>query len=76
MNTDTGDFENCASKGKHGSTVIAPPPSVKAPPASTEQCPENVAVDKNGNCSPSAQLPEKDNDAVVTIPNQISEVNY
>ena len=27
VNTDTGDFENCTSKGKPDSSVVAPPPS-------------------------------------------------
>jgi hypothetical protein len=63
VNTDTGDFENCTSKVKPDSSVVAPSPSGIAPPTSTEQCPENVVADKNGNCSPSAQLPEEDNDS-------------
>ena len=58
VNADTGDFENCTIKGKPDSSVVAPPPSGKAPPASTENCPDNSAVDENGNCSPSAQLPD------------------
>ena len=60
VNTDTGDFENCTSKGKPDSSVVAPSPSGKAPPPSTEKCPDNVAVDKNGNCSPTIQLPNED----------------
>ncbi len=66
VNTGTGEFENCtsvASKGSPDSSTLAPPPSGKAPPTSTEKCPDNAAVDKNGNCSPSAQLPDEDNDA-------------
>ena len=62
VNTDTGDFENCTSKGKPDSSVVASPPSGIAPPTAPEQCPENVAVDMNSNCSPSAQLPEEVND--------------
>jgi hypothetical protein len=62
VNTDTGDFENCTSKGKSDSSVVAPPPSGKAPPPSTEQCPDNVAVDKNGNCTPTSQLPDDTSD--------------
>jgi hypothetical protein len=62
VNTDTGDFENCTSKGQLDSSVVAPPPSGIAPLTSTNQCPENVAVDQNGNCSPSAQLPDDTSD--------------
>jgi hypothetical protein len=35
----------------------APPPSGVAPPPSTETCPENTALDANGNCAPSTQGP-------------------
>lgn len=61
VNTDTGEFENChngASKGGFDSGVVAPPPSGKAPPPSTEKCPDNSAVGQNGNCSPTTQLPD------------------
>ena len=60
VNTDTGEFENChngASKGGFDSGVVAPPPLGKAPPPSTEKCPDNSAVDQNGNCNPTTQLP-------------------
>ncbi|HEX5904892.1 MAG TPA: hypothetical protein VFY50_02470 [Candidatus Nitrosocosmicus sp.] len=62
VNTDTGDFEACTSKGKSDSSVVAPPPSGKAPPASTEKCPDNSAVDQNGNCTPITQLPDDTSD--------------
>jgi len=62
VNTDTGDFENCTSKGKPDSSVVAPPPSGKAPPPSTEKCPDNSAVDQNGNCTPTTQLPDDTSD--------------
>lgn len=55
VNMDTGDFENCtnpSSKVKLGSSVIAPPPS-------TTTCPENTAVDANGNCAPVTQAPKE-----------------
>ncbi|HET6590269.1 MAG TPA: hypothetical protein VFG45_08905 [Candidatus Nitrosocosmicus sp.] len=64
VNTNTGEFENCTditSKGSLDSGVKVAPPSGKAPPTSTETCPDNVAVDKNGNCGPSAQLADVDN---------------
>jgi hypothetical protein len=60
VNTDTGEFENCSaveSKGGSGSGVVTSPPSGKAPPPSTEKCPNNSAVDQNGNCTPTTQLP-------------------
>jgi hypothetical protein len=60
VNTDTGEFENCSAvenKGKPDSSTVIPPPSGKAPPPSTEKCHDNSAVDKNGNCSPTTQLP-------------------
>ncbi len=57
VNTDTGEFENCESKGRPGSSTIAPPPSGVAPPPSTETCPENTALDVNGNCTPVTQAP-------------------
>lgn len=62
VNTDTGDFENCTSKGNPDSSVVAPPPSGKAPPPSTEKCPDNSAVDQNGNCTPITQLPDDTSD--------------
>ncbi len=57
---DNGDIGNCGevtSKGMPNDNVIAPPPSGKAPPPSTEKCPDNSAVDQNGNCTPTTQLP-------------------
>ena len=36
---------------------MSPLPSGKAPPPSTEKCPDNSAVDQNGNCTPITQLP-------------------
>ena len=57
VNTDTGEFENCESKGRPGSSTIAPPPSGVAPPPSTTTCPENTALDANGNCAPVTQGP-------------------
>lgn len=66
VNTNTGEFENCtdiASKGSFDSSITAAPPSGKAPPSSTEKCPDNVAVDQNGNCSPITQTPGEGNDA-------------
>lgn len=34
----------------------------KAPLSSTEKCPDNVEMDKNGNCSSSAQMPDENKD--------------
>jgi len=65
VNTDTGEFENCDysfSKGKPDSSIVIPPPSGKAPPPSTEKCPDNSAVDSNGNCTPMTQLPDDTSD--------------
>lgn len=59
---NAGDFENCTNKGKPDSSTIAPPPSGNAPPPSTEKCPDNVAVDTNGNCSPTTQMPGDSSD--------------
>jgi hypothetical protein len=60
VNTDTGEFENCHiySKGKPDTSTIAPPPSGVAPPPSTQTCPENTALDANGNCAPVTQGPK------------------
>lgn len=57
VNTDTGEFENCGleSKGRPGSSTIAPLPSGVAPPPSTQTCPANTALDANGNCAPLTQ---------------------
>lgn len=66
INPQTGDYENCYynKPGKLNNDIISPqPPSGNAPPTSTEKCPENVAVDKNGNCSPITQTPDEDNGA-------------
>src|ERR1044072_1928388 len=62
----TGDYVYCstphnASIGKPDSSIVAPPPSGNAPPPSTEKCPDNVAIDKNGNCSPITHMPSGDN---------------
>ena len=47
------------SKGRPDSNVIAPPPSgVAPPPPSTTTCPENTALDANGNCAPVTQGPK------------------
>ena len=65
VNTDTWEFVNCSAvenKGKPDSSTVIPPPSGKAPPPSTEKCHDNSAVDQNGNCSPTAQLPYDTND--------------
>jgi hypothetical protein len=64
---ENGDIAGCtdvnpAFKGTPDSNSVAPPPSGKAPPSSTEKCPENVAVDKTGNCSPTTQLPDDTSD--------------
>jgi hypothetical protein len=59
---NTGDFENCTSKGKSDPSTVAPPPSGKSPPPSTEKCPDNTAVDQNGNCAPTTQLPDDTSD--------------
>jgi hypothetical protein len=37
----------------------APPPSGVAPPPSTQTCPENTALDANGNCAPVTQTPKE-----------------
>jgi hypothetical protein len=62
VNTQTGEFENCYYE-KIGELdddiVISQPPSDLAPPPSTGKCPDNVAVDKNRNCSPVVQSPEE-----------------
>jgi len=65
VNTDTGDFENCSkveSKGHPDSSTVIPPPSGLAPPPSTEKCPDNSAVDQNGNCTPTTKLPDDTSD--------------
>jgi hypothetical protein len=59
---ETGEFIFCSTphsegKGGLGSSVVAPPPSGKAPPPSTEKCPDNSAVDSKGNCTPITQSP-------------------
>lgn len=63
VNTDSGEFENCSNprpifSGQADDTIVTPPPTGNAPPPSTEKCPDNSAVDQNGNCTPVAQLPE------------------
>jgi len=65
VSTDTGEFENCSAvenKGKPDSSTVIPPPSGKAPPLSTEKCPDNSAIDQNGNCTPTTQLPDDTSD--------------
>jgi len=65
VNTSTGEFENCtnaSSKGLPDNSIIAPPSSGKAPPSSTEKCPDNTAVGQNGNCTPTTQLPDDTSD--------------
>jgi hypothetical protein len=47
------------TKGKPDSSTIAPPPSGVAPPPSTQTCPENTALDANGNCAPVTQSPKE-----------------
>ncbi|HET6589674.1 MAG TPA: hypothetical protein VFG45_05875 [Candidatus Nitrosocosmicus sp.] len=47
----------------------ANPPSDMAPPPSTEKCPDNVAVDKNGNCNPITKTPDEGNDEGSDKPN-------
>ena len=64
---DNGDIGGCsdvfpASKGTPDSSIVVPPPSGKAPPPSTEKCPDNSAVDKNGNCSLTTKLPDDTSD--------------
>ncbi|HEU5119904.1 MAG TPA: hypothetical protein VFT71_02860 [Candidatus Nitrosocosmicus sp.] len=61
VNTQTGEFENCyyEKTGELDDTVISQPPSDVASPPSTEKCPDNVAIDNNGNCSPVIQSPEE-----------------
>lgn len=64
---DNGDLGGCtdvspAFKGAPDSSTVTPPPSGNAPPSSTEKCSDNVAVDKNGNCSPITQTPGEGND--------------
>jgi hypothetical protein len=44
---DTGDHSNCT-----------PSPEGVAPPPPTESCPENIARDAQGNCTPLTQTPE------------------
>jgi hypothetical protein len=57
---DQGNFFYCdppRTKDKADSSTIAPPPSGVAPPPSTQTCPENTALDANGNCAPLTQGP-------------------
>jgi hypothetical protein len=59
---EDGNFVGCSnplSKGRPGSSTIAPPPSGVAPPPSTQTCPENTALDANGNCAPVTQTPKE-----------------
>jgi hypothetical protein len=42
-----------------GGDIVAPPPSGVAPPPSTQTCPENTALDANGNCAPVTQGPKE-----------------
>lgn len=42
-----------------GGDIVAPPPSGVAPPPSTKTCPQNTAVDANGNCAPVTQGPKE-----------------
>lgn len=66
VNTDIGEFENCTdvrciscAKGLPGPGIIAPPPVGVAPPPLTETCPENTALDAQGNCTPLTQGPQE-----------------
>jgi hypothetical protein len=62
INTDTGDFVDCTEphvvSSKTDSSTIVPPTSGIAPPPPTESCPENIARDAQGNCTPLTQTPE------------------
>ena len=67
VDTDSGEFENCTnprpvSLGQLDDTVVAPQPSGKAPPQSTGTCPNDIVVDRNGNCTPVTQLPDEAGD--------------
>lgn len=56
------------SKGSPDSTVIAPPPSdVAPPPSTTTTCPENTALDANGNCEPMTQTSPSTDQGTTTI---------
>jgi hypothetical protein len=70
VNTDTGEFENCSevlSKGRPDTNTIAPPPSgVAPPPSATTTCPENTALDANGNCAPVTQAPPSTDQGTTT----------
>ena len=71
VNTDTGEYENCSevlSKGRPDTNTIAPPPSgVAPPPSTTTTCPENTALDANGNCAPVTQAPPSTDQGTTTI---------
>jgi hypothetical protein len=61
-NTDDGTIAGCdppRTKGRPDSSTIAPPPSGVAPPPSTNTCPDNTALDANGNCAPVTQGPKE-----------------
>ena len=46
----------------------APPPvGVAPPPSSTQTCPENTALDANGNCAPVTQAPPSTDQGTTTI---------
>jgi hypothetical protein len=72
VDTNTGEFYDCTSlnpttQGGPPSGVIAPPPSGVAPPPSTTTCPENTALDANGNCAPVTQAPPSTDQGTATI---------
>jgi hypothetical protein len=59
---EDGQIDGCDppnTKGNPDSSSIAPPPSGVAPPSSTQTCPENTALDANGNCAPVTQTPKE-----------------
>lgn len=58
---ENGNYFTCTVpfyKGKLNNDKVSPlQPSGKASQPSTEKCPDNSAVDQNGNCTPTTQLP-------------------
>jgi hypothetical protein len=60
--SESGGYFYCdppTTKGRPDSSTIAPPPSGVAPPPSTQTCPENTALDANGNCARVTQTPKE-----------------
>jgi hypothetical protein len=58
INTDTGEFENCTTAGRKG---VSLPPLIQA-------CPENTALDANGNCAPVIKNPPSTDQGTTTTP--------